>query len=287
MMILVTGATGTVGRELVRLLAGWGEAVRAMTRHPEMADLPAGVEVVPGDFDHPQSLADAATGIEALFLLSAPGPWIPQHDRAMLAAARAAGVARVVKLSTIGTGEQASKVGNWHLPGEQELRSGDYEWTMLRPSAFASNVLNWAPMIRARQPIPNPNGTGTQGVVDPRDIAEVAARALTSDVHMRQVLTLTGPELLSVPDLAARLGGVLGHPVATVEVPLDAYRQGLLTRGFDPVFVETAVAGSKLIAEGGYARLTDDVAQALGRPPRTFAAWAYDHRDAFARLLHE
>jgi uncharacterized protein YbjT (DUF2867 family) len=280
-MILVTGATGTVGRELVRLLARRGEAVRAMTRHPAKAAVPTGVEVVAGDFDQAHTLADAVTGIEAMFLLDAPGPWIARHERAMLAAARAAGVARVVKLSTLGTGELTSTVGSWHLPGEQELRSGDAEWTVLRPSAFASNVLNWAPKVRAGQPIPNPNGNGTQGVVDPHDIAEVAVRALTSDAHARQVLTLTGPELLSVPDVAARLGELLGRSIATVDVPLDDYRQGLLSRGLDPVFVESAVSGSKLIAEGGYARLTDDVAQALGRPPRTFAAWADDHRDAF------
>ncbi|MEV6492417.1 NAD(P)H-binding protein [Actinoplanes sp. NPDC051633] len=281
-MILVTGATGTVGRELVRLLAREGEPVRAMTRYPAKAALPAGVDVVAGDFDRPGTLAGAAAGIEAVFLLDAPGPWIPRHDRAMLAAARAAGVARVVKLSTLGTGELTSTVGSWHLPGERDLRAGGTGWTVLRPSAFASNVLNWAPRVRAGEPIPNPNGYGTQGVIDPRDIAEVAARALTSDAYLGQVLTLTGPELLSVPDVAARLGEILGRTIATVDVPLDAYRQGLLDRGLDPVFVESAVSGSKLIADGGYARLTGDVAQVLGRPPRTFAAWAYDHRGSFA-----
>ncbi|WP_433342412.1 NAD(P)H-binding protein [Micromonospora sp. CA-111912] len=280
-MILVTGATGTVGGEVVRLLADRGEPVRAMTRNPEKATLPAGVEVVRGDFDDPESLANAATGIEALFLLDAPGPSVAQHDRAMLAAAGAAGVRRVVKLSAIGTGERAVKVGDWHLPGEQELRSGDAEWTVLRPSSFASNALRMAPAIRAGQPIPNPNGTGTQGVVDPRDVAEVAVRALVSDKHVGQVLTLTGSELLSLPDMAVRLGEVLGRTVATVDVPLDAYRDEMLARGFDPVFVELRVNGAKMVMEGGNARLTDDVAQALGRPPRTFATWAYDHRDAF------
>ncbi|MFF3866039.1 NAD(P)H-binding protein [Micromonospora sp. NPDC001898] len=280
-MILVTGATGTIGGEVVRLLAGRGEPVRAMTRNPAKAALPAGVEVVRGDFDDPESLTGAATGVEALFLLDAPGPWVARHDRAMLAAARAAGVRRVVKLSAIGTGQQAGKVGDWHLPGEQELRSGDAGWTVLRPSGFASNALRWAPAIRAGQPVPNPTGTGAQGVVDPRDVAEVAVRALLSDAHVGRVLTLTGPELLSVPDLAERLGEVLGRRVATVDVPLGAYRESMLARGLDPVFVEVAVNGAKLIAEGDAARLTDDVAQALGRPPRTFAAWAYDHRDAF------
>jgi uncharacterized protein YbjT (DUF2867 family) len=253
-----------------------------MTRHPARAAFPAAVEVVRGDFDDPRSLADAATGIEALFLLDAPGPWIPQHDRAMLAAARAAGVARVVKLSTLGPDDPESPVGRWHLPGERELRAGDGAWTVLRPSTYASNILNWAPMIRAGQLIPNPNGNGAQGVIDPRDIAEVAARALTSDRHAGQVLTLTGPELLSVPDVAARLGEQLGRTVATVDVPLDDYRRGLLDRGLDPVFVDAAVTGSRLVAAGGSALLTDDVARVLGRAPRTFATWARDHRDAFA-----
>ncbi|MBY8872450.1 NAD(P)H-binding protein [Micromonospora sp. PLK6-60] len=281
-MILVTGATGTIGGEVVQLLTGRGEPVRAMTRNPARATLPAGVEVVRGDFDDPESLAKAATGVEALFLLDAPGPWIAQHDRAMLAAARAAGVRRVVKLSAIGTGEQAAKVGDWHLPGEQELGSSDAEWTVLRPSSFASNALRWAPAIRAGQPIPNPNGTGMQGIVDPRDVAEVAVRTLLSEEHVGQVLTLTGPELLSVPELAVRLGEVLGRTVATVDVSLDAYRERMLAGGLDPVFVEIAVNGAKLVEEGGNAQLTDEVAQVLGRPPRTFAVWAYDHRDAFA-----
>jgi uncharacterized protein YbjT (DUF2867 family) len=200
----------------------------------------------------------------------------------MLAAVQAAGVTRMVKLSTLGVDERIGGSSNWHLPGEQDLRSDDYDWTILRPAGFASNVLSWAPAIRTGQPITNPNGTGAQGVVDPRDVAEVAARALTSDAHIKQVLTLTGPELLSVPDVAARLGGAIGRPVATVEVPLDAYREGLLAKGYDPDFVENAVAGSTLIARGGYARLTDDVARVLGRPPRAFAAWARDHRGAFA-----
>jgi uncharacterized protein YbjT (DUF2867 family) len=280
-MILVTGATGTIGREVVRLLAGRGGPARAMTRNPAKTPLPAGIEVVRGDFDDPQSLADAVTGVEALFMLDAPGPWIAQHDRAVLAAARAAGVRRVVKLSAIGTGERTGKVGNWHLAGEQALRAGDGEWTVLRPSSFASNALHWAPMVCAGQPIPNPFGTGTQGVVDPWDVAEVAVRALTSDNHAGQVLTLTGPELLSVADMAGQLGELLGRTVTTIDVPLDAYRDGMLARGIDPAFVDVAVDGASLIAAGGNARLTDDVAQALDRPPRTFATWAYDHRDAF------
>jgi uncharacterized protein YbjT (DUF2867 family) len=283
-MILITGATGTIGREVTRLLAARGEQVRAMTRDLARArTLPAGVEVVRGDFSDHESLACAAAGAKVLFLLSAPGPSMILHDTAMLAAAQAAGVGKVVKLSAIGTGEKAdTKVGDWHLPGEQAVRSSGMEWTVLRPSSFASNTLRWAASIQAGDPIPNTMATGVEGVVDPRDVAEVAARARTSADH-GGLYTLTGPELLSVPDLALVLGEVLGRTVATVDISLEAYRERLLASGLDPAFVEVAVNGSRLVAEGGNARLTGEVEQVLGRPPRTFTTWAYDHRAAFAR----
>lgn len=282
-MILVTGATGTVGGEVVRLLARRGERVRAMTREPSKGAALPGVDVVRGDFDDPGSLAGAAHGADALFLLSAPGPWVARHDEAMLTAARAAGVRKVVKVSAIGTGEdrEGGKVGNWHLAGERALRSGELEWTVVRPSSFASNALRWAPQIRQGQPVPNTTGDGRQGVIDPRDVAEVAVTALTSDKHARTVLTLTGPELLSTPDMAKTLGETLGRAVETVEVPLDVYRKRMIAAGADPEFADIAVEGSRTVAQGGNAQLTLDVERVLGRPPRTFATWAADHRAAF------
>ncbi|MEV0407761.1 SDR family oxidoreductase [Actinoallomurus sp. NPDC050550] len=282
-MIFITGATGTIGRELIRILAAGGEKVRAMTRNPANAtSLPAGVEVVRADFTDPASLAKAVEGATAMFMLTAPGPWVVQHDEAMLAAARSAGVRTVVKLSAIGTGEKTDvEVGDWHLPGEEAVRSSGLAWTVLRPSSFASNALRWADAIRAGTPIPNPMGTGVQGVVDPGDVAEVAARALTSPDHDGQVYTVTGPELLSVPDMAEQLGHVLGRTVETVHLPLDDYRDRLSAAGLDPAFVATAVNGARLVAEGGNATLTGDVERVLGRPARTFSAWAQGHRTAF------
>ncbi|MGH3377209.1 MAG: NAD(P)H-binding protein [Actinoallomurus sp.] len=279
-MILITGATGTIGRELVRLLAAGGESVRAMTRDPgRVAPVPPGVQVVRADFDDPGSLAVAAEGADAVFMLGPPGPWVARHDAATLAAARSAGVRKVVKLSAIGTGDESGvKAGGWHLPGERAVRSSGLAWTVLRPSSFASNALRWAPAIRAGMPIPNPMGTGAQGVVDPRDVAEVAARTLTSPGHEGHVYTLTGPDLLSVPDMAERLGRALGRTVETVEISPDDYRGRLRAAGLDPAFVETAVDGARLVARGGNATLTDDVERLLGAPARTFAAWAEDHR---------
>ncbi|MFG1974266.1 NAD(P)H-binding protein [Nonomuraea fuscirosea] len=282
-MILVTGATGTVGSEVVRSLAARGERVRAMTREPSKIVFP-GVEVVRGDFQEPGSLAEAVRGAESVFLLSAPGPWVVQHDEAMLAAARSAGVRKVVKVSAIGTGERAgARVGDWHLPGEEALRASDLEWAALRPSSFASNALGWAPRILAGEPIPNMSGDGRQGVIDPLDVAEVAVRALTSsEESVRGVLTLTGPELLSVPDMVKVLEETVGgRALATVAVPLETYREQLLGAGVGADFAEIAVNGARLVAEDGNARLTGDVELALGRPPRAFRTWAHDHRAAF------
>lgn len=132
-MILITGATGTIGGEIARQLAATGERVRAMARDPARADVPVGTEVVRADFDDASSLEHAVDGASAVFLATAPGPAVPRHDAAMLAAARAAGVAKIVKLSAIGTtvagepdgpdGRGQVKVGAWHRPGEEAIRA--------------------------------------------------------------------------------------------------------------------------------------------------------------------
>lgn len=278
-MILVTGATGTIGTEVVRLLAERGERVRAMTRNPAGADLPA--ELVAGDFGDPDSLDAAVAGADAVFLLTAPGPAVSSHDLALLAAVRARGVPRVVKLSAIGTGEDTELRGNtWHLPGEQALRAGEAEWTVLRPTAFASNSLHWAPAIRAGQPVPNLTGAGTQGVVDPRDVAAVAVEALTGAGHAGRTYTLTGPELLSAPDQVKALGAVLGRSLDVVDAA-DQAREQMLAAGMAPEIADGAVEGLRYIAAGRNARVTGDVAEVLGRVPGTYARWAADHRAAF------
>jgi uncharacterized protein YbjT (DUF2867 family) len=279
-MILITGATGTVGRELVRLLVDRREAVRALTREPaRLADVP-GVEVVRGDFGDDDSLVKAADGASAVFLLST-GPDLPAHDAAMVAAAVRAGVRTVVKLSTVITGQPRLRLAEWHRPGEAAVRGSGLEWTILRPSTFASNMLHWAGAVRAGEPIPNLSGTGAQGVVDPADIAAVAAAALTGDGHHGRIHTLTGPELLSAPDQAAVLGDVLGRRVRTGDVPLDRARADMLAGGTPPDLVETALEGAEYVAAGRNAVVTDDVAAVLGRPPRSFRQWAEEHRAAF------
>ncbi|MFF3221306.1 NAD(P)H-binding protein [Nocardia suismassiliense] len=281
-MILITGATGTIGSDLVRQLVARGEQVRAVTREPARANLPAGVEVVRGDYLDPASMAAAAHGADAAFIVGVLGPEFIDADRALIATARDAGVRRIVKLSAIGTGDTAlGRVGTWHLPGEQAARESGVEWTILRPSSFASNTLSWADAIRTGQPVPSMTGTGQQGVVDPRDVSAAAVEALLSADHAGNIYTLTGPELLTSTDQAATLAEVLGRPVPVLDVPDEAAREHMRVLGMSAEFIEGALAGQAFVRAGGNAVLTDDLSRILGRTPRTYADWATDHAAAF------
>jgi uncharacterized protein YbjT (DUF2867 family) len=279
-MILVTGATGTIGSHVVRRLTERGEPFRAMSRREQPdAVRPDGVQPggvrqgwVQADFDDPASLATALTDIETVFLVTAPPTPTAAHDLALLTAARAAGVRKIVKLSAIGTGEQfdGATVGAWHHAAEQAIEASGLAWTMLRPPSFASNVLFYRALIHAGEPIPNLIGDARQAIVDPGDVAAVAVAALTGDAHDGQRYTVTGPELLTFADQAAVLERVLQRPVKVADAPgPDAV----------PAAVVTEIGWARA---GGAAYVTDHVRQVLGRPAGTFEQWVRDHRESFA-----
>lgn len=281
-MIVITGATGTIGSEIVRQLAERGVKVRAVTRNPEAARVPEGVEVVRGDYLDPASLAAAFEGADAAFLNGQVSIDDTDTDTALIEAARQAGVPRLVKLSAISTGDTLlGPFTTWHMPGERAISESGAAWTILRPSSFASNTLSWVAPIRAGEPVPNMTGTGAQGVVDPRDIAAVAVEVLLSDAHAGRVYTLTGPQAIAVPEQAAILGAALGRSLEVAEVPLDQVRAALVAAGRSEKFAERATAGNAFVRHGGNTTVTRDIETVLGRAPRTYADWARDHVAAF------
>ncbi|KOV66993.1 NAD(P)H-binding protein [Streptomyces sp. MMG1121] len=281
-MILVTGATGTTGSEVVRQLAARGAKVRALTRDPDRARMPAGVETVRGDYADQDSLAAAMAGVTAAYVLCPPGPGAA-HDRAMVAAARAAGVRRLVKLSAIGIDDpDTGPTLAWHGEGERLVRESGAEWTVLRPSSFASNTLAWAEAVRRGEPVPNMTADGPSGVIDPRDIAEVAVRALLEAGHAGRTYTLTGPAAITVPDQVAVLAEVLGRPLTARTLTLDETRDFLRTAyGIAESGLEGVLTGVAYLRDGHNATVTEDVPEVLGRPARTFKEWAEDHKEAF------
>ncbi|WP_224361507.1 SDR family oxidoreductase [Hyalangium versicolor] len=283
-MILVTGATGTIGRALIPELRAKSAHVRVMTRDPEKAKSLWGPEadIVRGDFTEPSSLPPALDGVSELFLLTAPSPAISDHDVAMVKAAKAARVRKIVKLSVFGAdaAEPLTTTG-WHLPGERAVKESGLAWTLLRPAAFASNALGWVPLIRSGVAIELSTGNGKHALVDPRDVAAVAARSLLSHDHDSQAYTLTGPEPLSAREQVEVLGKVLARPISFEEVTVDVAVERMRSSGVPDAYAAAVKEGLLFVREGRAAMRSDAVERVLGRAPRSFEQWVRDHISLF------
>ncbi len=283
-MILVTGATGHVGSELVRLLAQAGTPARALIHSPdnEAPIKRLGLETALGDFEQPDTLDAAMAGCDHLFLLSPPNPRQPEQEQHVIDAAKRAGVGHVVKQSVPGAAPDAGLVFcRWHAQIEQYLAQSGLAHTLLRPSYFMQNFLMSAQPVAEQGVLYGMTGEGRISYIDTRDIAAVAAQVLTSPGHQGTSYTLTGPEALSAAEVAERLSAAIGRQVRYVDVGPDAFRQALADAGLPGWLVDALIEGNTLLAAGHGATVTDEVARMTGRPPQTFAQFAADHRLAF------
>jgi uncharacterized protein YbjT (DUF2867 family) len=283
-MILVTGATGHVGSELVAQLAASRHALRAMTRRPQAARLPDRVEVVAGDFDDPASLDAALRGVDRVFSMSAQAVGsaaAPTHDLALLSACRRAGVQRIVRLSVLdgGGADPRDPIVRWIGEIEGAVQSSGAAWTLLRPGRFMSNALAWIPMIRRGDDVHVPFATRPAASIDPADVAAVAALALTEDGHAGATYELSGPESLTPADEIRTLGELLGRPLRAIPMSAQATRDAMLRHGMPEAVVDAVTAQTE--SDRGTAVLPT-VGQIVGRPARSFARWAEAHRDAFS-----
>jgi uncharacterized protein YbjT (DUF2867 family) len=285
-MLLVTGATGTIGRPLIDILVNQGAKVRAVTHNPQTAGLPAGVEVVEGDLARPATIAPFLEGVTALFL----------HPRAvglaageLLALARQRGVQRVVALSATNVDDpldqQPSRYqGDRNKEVEDAAVTSGLAWVSLRASSFAANTLRaWGAQIRAGDVVRYPYASFTEALIHERDLAAVAAHALRSDdlvARRGRRLELTGPQSLTHQQLGTIVGQVLGRSLRYQELPPEVVRQNMVQHGLPDAFVDALLA--RYAREVGQAApVTGEVERILDRPARTYAEWVADHADAF------
>ncbi|GLW70901.1 NmrA family transcriptional regulator [Kitasatospora phosalacinea] len=281
-MILVTGATGNVGRALVRALDAKGAPVRALVRDPaRAARLPARVERVVGDLGEPATLAPAFDGADRVFLLT-PGLG-SEHTAHAVAAARAAGVRHLVHLSSANVlGDPVPAMGRWHHDREEIVRGSGIPFTVLRPGGFMTNALEWADTIRTGGYVLDPVGPGRLAPIDPADVADVAALVLTEDGHRGEHHALTGGEALTVTEQVALLAAATGRPLAVrpAATPEEAVR-ARFPDGAPAALAAAITETFALLRADTTGFRTDTVQRLLGRAPRTFADWCARHADAF------
>jgi uncharacterized protein YbjT (DUF2867 family) len=282
-MLMVTGATGTIGRPLIDLLTTEGAEVRAVTRDPLAAGLPDHVEVVEGDPSRPDTVAPLLKGVTGLFL----------HPRAaglaageLLALAREQGVKRVVALSAMNVDdpldEQPSRYrGDRNKEVEEAAVASGLEWVSLRASFFAVNTLQaWGAQIRAGDVVRGPFATFAEAPIHERDLAGIGARALLTDELVGQRPVLTGPRSHTHEEMVAIIGDVTGRPLSYHEIPPEAAKQGMTRNGFPEPFVDALMARYAK-GVGQAALVSGAVERILGRPARTYAQWVADHAAAF------
>jgi uncharacterized protein YbjT (DUF2867 family) len=271
-MYVVTGATGNVGRSLVRSLEEAGAEVRAVSRN-------APVERDRADLADPESLRPVVSGAEAFFLLVS-GAGAHLDGPAILDVVKAGGVRRVVLLSSQAAGTRPDSQSHAPLRAlEDTVRGSGLDWVVLRPGGFASNAFAWAESVRTARTVAAPFGDVGVPVVDPADIAGVAAAAMRDGRHAGQVYELTGPELSTPRDRAAAIAAALGEPVRFVEQSAAEARAQLVTFMPEPVADGTlAILGAPTARER---RISPDVERVLGRPAGTFAGWLNRNLAAF------
>jgi uncharacterized protein YbjT (DUF2867 family) len=279
--ILITGATGIVGRPLVALLQNQGVAVRAVARSTVSGA--AGVEWVSADLNQPEGLVPALDGVSALFVHPRA---VGENAGKLLALAAEHGVRRVVALSAINVDDdpayQPSRLnGDRNKEVEDAVAGSGLPWVAVRASAFATNVIGmFGAQLRAGDIVPGPYADFAEALLHEADLAEVIAHALLDESLDGLRIPVTGPQSLTHEQMVSVVGEVLRRPIRFEEVPPETAARGLVAHGLPEAFASALMARYARGA-GQPALVTDGVEQILGRPARTFAEWVADHADVF------
>ena len=285
-MILITGATGNNGQELIRQLSALGHRIRALVRKPAEAAKLGGsnIEVAPGDFDLPETLESALQGVEKAFLLTPVAERFVQWQKDFIEAAQRAKIQHLVKFSGMGAhARSASELLKLHAETDEILRSSGVPFTILQPNSFHQNMLSSADTIKAQGVFYWPLKNASQSTVDIRDISAVAAKVFTSSGHEGKTYVITGPEALTFQEVAEKLSAVLSRKIQYVDVPISAAADGMRKSGMPDWNVHAVSELLAYFATGAVATVTDTVPRLLGRPATSFEQFVKDHREAFTK----
>ena len=283
-VILVTGATGNNGQELVRQLTALAQRVRALVRDPADAaklKIP-NLEVAAGDFDKPETLEAALQGVEKAFLLTPVAERFPKWQEDFIEAAQRASIKHLVKYSAMGASSTSeSELLRLHHKTDVILRNSGVPFTILQPNSFYQNIFSSVATIKAQGKFYLPFKNASQSLVDIRDINALAAKVFISAGHEGNTYVITGPEALTFQQAAEKLSAVLGRDIHYVDVRLSAAADGMRKSGMPEWNVRAVSELLGYFASGAAATVTDTVPRLLGRPAISFEQFVQDHRAAF------
>jgi uncharacterized protein YbjT (DUF2867 family) len=282
-MILITGASGNVGKEVLKQIAATGAKVRAAFQTAtKAAAAPSGVEIVAMDYNQPQTLQAALKGVERVFLVGPPTPNLTALERKAIDEINQSGVRHVVKLSAIG-GRDAI-FPRQHSDSEDYIKSSGVAYTFLRPNGFMQNFVTYnGATINTQNAFNGSQGDGEVSHIDLRDIAAVAVKTLTEDGHQGKIYTLTGPEALSNARVAEILSEDTGREIKYVDLPAEQFKQALLGAGLPEWSANALVDLQQFYRRGGASAVTREVEQLLGRKPTSFEQFSRDYAQAFQK----
>jgi len=283
-MILVTGATGNNGSEIVKLLAAQNVPVRAMVRNRERVSVIAApnVEVVEANFDRPETLLTALSGIDRAFLGTNSSEHAQAQQLAFVDAAQQSGVAHIVKLSQFAASANSPvRFLRYHAAVEAAIQASGMAYTLLRPNLFMQGLLNFQSAIATQSTFYAAAGDAKVSVVDVRDIADVAVAALTGTGHEGKIYDLTGPQPLTHTEMAQYLSDATGRQITFVDIPSDTMLDTLLSVGFPDWQAEGLIEDYAHYRRGEASAIASGVQDATGKPPRSFETFARDYAPMF------
>ena len=279
-MILITGASGNVGREVLRQIAQTGEKITAAYQDASRANVPAGVARVTLDYNQPETVRSALKGVDHVFLVGPPTADLPALEGKAIDIIKESDVEHVVKLSAMGGRD--STFPREHAESEDYIRSSGVPYTFLRPNGFMQNLVNNnSQTIRTQNAFFGSEGDGKVSQIDIRDIAAVAVKMLTEPGHMGKTYTLTGPEALSNAQIADLLTKTLGREIRYVNLSPEQLKPAMLSAGVPEWTTDAILDLQRLYREGKAATATDDVERILGRKPTSYADFLKDYKSAF------